>query len=113
MPLLRRAGRVLRSLAAALGLAALIAGLSFLVAFPLWYFSARSRAGFTAAVCSLLGAGLAALIVFRLRRAARQAGGFGTLARRRILPALRTAGVVLACLGALYAIALAIVRIVR
>ena len=113
MPFLGRAGRALRGLAAALGLAALIVGLAFLVAFPLWYFSTRSRVGFTIAICALLGAGLIVLIVFSLRRAARRAGGFAVLLRRRILPGLRTAGVVLACLGALYAVGLAIARIFR
>ncbi len=113
MPFLRRAGRALRGLAAALGLIALIAGLSFLVAFPLWYFSVHSRLGFTITVCALLVAGLAALIVFGLRRAARQAGGFRVLLARRILPGLRTAGVVIASLAALYIIALVAVRIFR
>jgi hypothetical protein len=113
VPFLRRAGRALRGLAGALGLAALIAGLSFLVAFPLWYFSVHSRLGFTVTVCTLLAAGLAALIVFSLRRAARQAGGFRILLARRILPGLRTTGVVLACLAVLYIIALVAVRIFR
>jgi ethanolamine transporter EutH len=113
VPFLRRAGLTLKRLALALGVLCLIGGLSFLVAFPLWYFSTRSPVGFTIAVGALLAAGLVYLVVSRLRRASRRAGGFRTLAERRLLPALRTTGLVLACLGAVYGIALLIARMFR
>ena len=113
MRLLRRAGLGLRRLALALGLLGLIGGLSFLVAFPLWYLSTRSPRAFTFAVVSLLAAGLAYLAGRRLQRASFAAGGFGALWRRRFLPGLRTAGVVLASLGAVYGIALLAARILR
>jgi hypothetical protein len=96
-----------------LGLLALIAGLSFLVAFPLWYFSSRSRAAFTIVVGGLLSAGLLYLPVRGLRRASRRAGGFGALWRRRILPALRTTALVLGGLAAAYGIALLAARCFR
>jgi hypothetical protein len=110
---LRRAGLALRPLALALALLALIAALSLLVAFPLWYFSTRSRPAFTIAVGGLLAGGLAFLLVRALRRAGRRAGGSRELWRRRILPGLRTAGLVLAALGGAYGIALLVVRIIR
>jgi hypothetical protein len=111
--LLRRAGLALRPLALALVLLALIAALSLLVAFPLWYFSTRSRQAFTIAVGGLLAAGLVSLLVRALRRAGRRAGGFRELCRRRILPGLRTTALVLAALGAVYGIALLVARIIR
>jgi len=98
--LLRRAGRALRPPALALGLLALIAGLAFLVAFPLWYFSTRARPAFTAVTCGLLAAGLLFLAARGLRRAGRRAGGAAALWRLRILPGLRTAALVLAGLAA-------------
>ena len=91
----------------------LIAGLSFLVAFPLWYFSSRSRPAFTLIVGGLLAAGLLYLPVRGLRRASRRAGGFGVLWRGRILPALRTTALVLAGLAAAYGIALLAARAFR
>jgi hypothetical protein len=97
---LRRAGLALRPLALALALLALIAALSLLVAFPI-------------AVGGLLAGGLAFLLVRALRRAGRRAGGSRELWRRRILPGLRTAGLVLAALGGAYGIALLVVRIIR
>jgi hypothetical protein len=111
--LLRHAGFALRPLALLLGLLALIAGLSFLVAFPLWYFSSRSRPAFTLVVGGLLAAGLLYLPMRGLRRASRRAGGFGVLWRGRILPALRTAALVLAGLAAAYGIALLAARAFR
>ena len=113
MRLLRSAGRGLKRLAVGLGLLGLIAGLSLLVAFPLWFFSARSPRAFTAAIGGLLAAGLVFLIVRRLRRASLRAGGAHALWQLRILPALRTTGLVLAGLVAVYGIALAAVRIFR
>jgi hypothetical protein len=110
---LRSAGRSLGRLALALGLLGLIGGLSLLVAFPLWYFCARWPRAFTAAIGGLLAAGLAYLLVRRLRRASLRAGGFRLWWRRRFLPGLRTAGLVLASLGAAYGIALAAARIFR
>jgi hypothetical protein len=111
--LLRRAGSALRPAALLLGLLALIAGLSFLVAFPLWYFSSRSRAAFTMVVGGLLAAGLLYLAARGLRRASRRAGGFGVLWRGRILPALRTTALVLGGLAAAYGIALLAARTLR
>jgi len=109
-----------RRLAAALGrvllpvaLAGLVAALAFLIAYPLWLFSSRSRQGFTIGVCAVLAALLLLLAVRRLRQASRSAGGFRELARRRILPALRTTGLVAAGLAALYGIALAVSRLFR
>ncbi len=109
---LRRVGLGLRPLALAAALLGLIAALSLLVAFPLWYFSTRARQAFTIAVGGILAAGLVWLLVRAFRRAARRAGGTGELWRRRILPGLRTAALVLAGLGAAYGIALLIARIV-
>jgi hypothetical protein len=111
--LLRRAGLALRPLALALVLLALIAGLSLLVAFPLWYFSTRSRQAFTIAVGGLLAAGLLWLLVRSLLRAGRRAGGQAELWRRRILPGLRAAALVLGGLGAAYGLALLLARILR
>jgi hypothetical protein len=111
--LLRRVGLALRPAVLLLGLLALIAGLSFLVAFPLWYFSSRSRPLFTLVVGGLLAAGLLYLPVRGLRRASRRAGGFGPLWRGRILPALRTVALVLAGLAAAYGIALLAARTFR
>lgn len=110
---LRRAGLALRPLALALALLALIAALSLLVALPLWYFSTRSRQAFTIAVGGLLAAGLVSLVVRAFRRAGRRAGDYRELWRRRILPGLRTAALVVAGLGAAYGVALLIARIVR
>ena len=110
---LRRAGLALRPLALALVLLALIAALSLLVALPLWYFSTRSRQAFTITVGGLLAAGLAYLLARALRGAARRAGGHRELWRRRILPGLRTAALVLAGLAAAYGIALLVARILR
>ncbi len=110
---LRRAGLALRPLALALVLLALIAALSLLVALPLWYFSTRSRQAFTIAVGGLLAAGLAWLLLRAFRRAGRRAGGYGELWRRRILPGLRTAALVLAGLGAAYGVALLVARFIR
>jgi zinc transporter ZupT len=111
--LLRRAGRALRPLGLALALLALIGGLSFLVAFPLWYFSSRSRPAFTMVVGGILAAGLVYLLVRALQRAARRAGGGRELWRQRMLPGLRTAALVLAGLGAAYGLALLAARIFR
>jgi len=94
-------------------LLALIAALALVVAFPLWYFSTRSRQAFTIAIGGLLAAGLAYLLVRGLRRAAKRAGGFRELWRRRILPGLRTAALVLAGLAAAYGIALLVARMFR
>ncbi len=110
---LRRAGLALRPLALALLLLALIALLAFLVAFPLWYFSDRSPPAFTITVGALLAAGLVFLAARGLDRAARRAGGWGELWRRRILPGLRTAALVLGGLGAVYGLALLASRISR
>jgi tetratricopeptide (TPR) repeat protein len=85
----------------------------FLVAFPLWYFSSRSRPVFTLVVGGLLAAGLLYLPVRGLRRAGRRAGGFGPLWRGRILPTLRTAALVPAGLAAAYGIALLAARTFR
>jgi len=99
--------------ALALGLLGLIAILAMVVAFPLWYFSTRSRPAFTIAIGGLLIAGLVYLLVRGLRRASRRAGGLRVLWRRRILPGLRTAALVLAGLAAAYLIALLAARIFR
>jgi hypothetical protein len=53
------------------------------------------------------------LLVRALRRAARRAGGHRELWRRRILPGLRTAALVLAGLGAAYGVALLVARTLR
>jgi hypothetical protein len=111
--LLRSAGRGLRGLALALGLLGLIGGLSLLVALPLWWFCTRWPRAFTVASGGLLAAGLAWLLARRLQRASRAAGGLRPWWRRRFLPGLRTAGLVLASLGAVYGIALAAARIFR
>jgi hypothetical protein len=96
-----------------LGLLALIGGLSFLVAFPLWYFSSRSRPAFTVVVGGLLAAGLVYLLLRALRRAARREGGGRELLRRSILPGLRTAALVLVGLAAAYGVALLAARVFR
>jgi hypothetical protein len=64
-------------------------------------------------VGGLLATGLLFLAARGLVRAARRAGGWRELRRRRILPGLRTAGLVLGGLGAAYALALLAARILR
>jgi hypothetical protein len=91
----------------------MIAALSIVVAFPLWYFSSRSRPAFTIAIGGILAAGLAYLLARGLRRAGKRAGGYRELWKRRILPGLRTAALVLAGLGAAYGIALLVARMFR
>ena len=113
MRLWSSAGQLLRRLGLGLGLLALIGGLSLLVAFPLWYFSARLPRVFTAAVVGLLAAGLVFLSARRVCLAGKRAGGARAYWRQRVLPGLRTTGLVLAGLGALYGVALAVVRIFR
>jgi ethanolamine transporter EutH len=103
----------LRRLALAAGLAAAIVALALGIALPLWYFSDRSSRGFTAFVVAALAALLLFFLVRRLLQASRQAGGFRSLARRRILPALRTVGLLAAGLAALYGIAWAVTRLFR
>lgn len=109
----RRLTAGLRRLALAAGFSAAIVALALAIALPLWYFSDRSRRGFTAFVVAALAALLLFLLLRRLRQASRQAGGFRVLARRRILPALRTAGLLAAGLAALYGIAWVVTRIIR
>ena len=114
MRLLRSAGRGLRGLALALGLLGLIGGLSLLVAFPLWWFCTRWPRAFTVASGGLLAAGCR-LCCSRAACSGPAAALAGSAPwwRRRFLPGLRTAGLVLASLGAVYGIALAAARIFR
>lgn len=103
--------RGLRGLGLALALAGAVTLASLLIVYPLWYFSSRSGRGYTIFVLCALAALLAFLLARRLQRQSRRYGGFGALARQRILPALRTAGIVAGALAGLYGIALLIARI--
>jgi ethanolamine transporter EutH len=103
--------RALRGLGLALALLAAVALAALMIVYPLWYFSSRSGRGYTIFVLSVLAALIVFLIVRRLVRRSRVYGGIGELARRRILPALRTAGIVVAALAGAYGIALLLVRL--
>ena len=103
--------RALRGLGLALALAAAVALVSLLIVYPLWYFSSRFGRGYTVFVLSALAALILFLIARRLQRQSRRYGGFGALARQRILPAMRVAGIVVGVLAGLYGIALLIARI--
>jgi ethanolamine transporter EutH len=103
--------RALRGLGLALALGAAVALVSLLIVYPLWYFSSRFGRGYTVFVLAALAALILFLIARRLQRQSRRYGGFGALARHRILPALRVAGIVVGVLAGLYGIALLIARI--
>jgi ethanolamine transporter EutH len=83
---------------------------SLLIVYPLWYFSSRFGHGYTLFVLAALAALILFLIARRLQGQSRRYGGFGALARRRILPALRVAGIVVGVLAGLYGIVLLIAR---
>lgn len=103
--------RAARGLGLALALMGAVALAALLIVYPLWYFSSRSGRGYTIFVLSVLAALIVFLIVRRLGRQSRSYGGFGELARRRILPALRTAGIVIAALAGVYGIVLLVARL--
>jgi ethanolamine transporter EutH len=109
--LLHGLGRAFRGLGLALALAAAVALVSLLIVYPLWYFSSRFGRGYTVFVLSALAALVLFLIARRLQRQSRRYGGFRVLARRRILPALRVAGIVVGVLAGLYGIALLVARV--
>lgn len=109
--LLHGLARALRGLGLALALAGAVTLVSLLIVYPLWYFSSRFGRGYTVFVLSALAALVLFLIARRLQRQSRRYGGFGALARRRILPALRVAGIVVGVLVGLYGIVLLIARV--
>jgi len=103
--------RALSGIGLALALACAVILASLLIVYPLWYFSSRYGRGYTVFVLSALAALIIFLIARRLQRQSRRYGGFGALARRRILPALRVAGIVVGVLAGLYGIVLLIARV--
>jgi ethanolamine transporter EutH len=109
--LLHGLARALRGLGLALALAGAVALAALLIVYPLWYFSSRAGRLYTLFVLSVLAALIVYLIARRIKRRSRDYGGFGVLARQRILPALRTAGIVVAALAGVYGIVLLIARV--
>ena len=103
--------RTARGLGWALALTAAAALAALLIVYPLWYFSSRSSRGYTVFVLSALTVLIVFLIARRLMRRSRSHGGLAELARSRILPALRTAGIVAAVLAGIYGIVLLAARL--
>jgi hypothetical protein len=95
-----------RFLGRALLAAALIGAASAAAAAPAWLLASRHPRLFTAIALTLAGGTLAALLALRIRREARRVGGPLSWVRRRLLPAAWRLLLVIASLGALYAIAL-------
>jgi hypothetical protein len=95
-----------RSIARVLSLLGLIAAASAAVVVPVWLLATRRPGLFTAAACTAVAGGLAAILVMRLRRAARAAGGLATWSRTRLLPLLARLAFGVLSLSAIYALAI-------
>ncbi len=74
-------------LLAALILSAGLAGL--LITYPLWLLATRHRPAYNLLIAAVLGGLFLAFLALRVRRSARESGGFAALLRARWLPFLR------------------------
>jgi hypothetical protein len=100
--ILRAAGRVLARLGTTLAVLLSIAVLAAAVALPLWYFSSRSQRGYSIFVLTVMAGLLLFLLARRIILQSRLEGSFRGYAARRLLPRMRTAGLVVGTLLAAY-----------
>ena len=89
---------------------AAIAGLGIALALPLWYFSNNYRSAYSVFVLVLLAAMLIFLLIRRLIRLSRLAGGLGRYAKTAVLPILVKIAIILATGAVAYGILLLVSR---
>lgn len=103
-------GRSLQKVGIALGIVASIALIGLIIALPLWYFSSKFAAGYTAFVLLLVAAGISALLISRIVGLSKNPGALRLYVNKAILPILKKAAVVVASLGLIYGIVFLISR---
>ncbi len=103
-------GGLVKKLGFSLGVVAAIAGLGIALALPLWYFSNNYRSAYSIFVLVLLAAMLIFLLIRRLIRLSRLAGGLGRYAKTAVLPILVKIAVILATGAVAYGILLLVSR---
>jgi hypothetical protein len=102
--------RTLRRMLSALGVIAAIAVLGLVLSLPLWAFASYEPQAFTLVALTVLAVGLVFLLVRRVVRRAREAGGTLAWLKSRVNPALRGIGVTVAFLAAAYLVVLLLAR---
>jgi hypothetical protein len=102
--------RTLRSGISVLAVIAAIALLGLVLSLPLWAFASYEPRAFTLVALASLAVGLAFLLVRRIVRRAREAGGPLPWLKSRVFPALRGIGLTLAVLAAAYVVVLLLAR---
>ena len=107
---LKGLGRSFRKIGASVLLLGGIAILSLIIAVPLWYFSSNFAAGYTTFVLVALAAAALYALISKLLRLGREPGALRSYFKRKILPILKTAAVVVTSVAVIYAIALLIGR---
>ncbi len=108
--LVREFGGLVKRLGFFLGVVAAAGALGIALALPLWYFSNNYRTGYSVFVLILLAATLVFLLIRRLVRSSRLAGGLHRYVKHAVLPILVKTAAVLATGAVVYGILLLLSR---
>jgi hypothetical protein len=107
---LKGLGRSVQKIGAFVALLGGIVIVSLIVAIPLWYFSSNYAVGYTIFVIAALAAAALYALISRLVRLGRDPEALRSYLKRKILPILKTAAIVVASVAVIYTIALLISR---